>query len=171
MDYLNTYTYLVGIIIFINLIIAICHWSASHLKRSKINDESIYNIENKGNSIISLDNVEFKQRFITLEKTINLLKIEIISTQKTLALCLEKAPTSNIAFSIYSKLLAAYEVLLDNNLHENNNYITPVLSEKLEIAATLVSSNKQYVPEEIIRFMLEEMHLPYEVRGILWGKS
>ena len=55
-------------------------------------------------------------------------------------------------------------MLLDNS-HET---IPRQLQEEMEMAASMVSGNKQYVPDEIIRFMIESMNLPYEVRGILW---
>jgi len=43
------------------------------------------------------------------------------------------------------------------------------MQEEMEIKATIIQGNKQYVPEETLHFMIEKMDLPYEVRGILWG--
>lgn len=101
-----------------------------------------------------------------LDEIDELTKIKISAIQKTLILCLDNAPERDTAFSTYSKLLQAYEVLLDNSYQK----ITPKIQEEMEMKATLVYGNKQYVPKEIIRFMIENMNLPYEVRGILWGK-
>lgn len=109
---------------------------------------------------------ETKLHLKSLDETDVLTKTKISAIQQTLIFCLEKAPDRDIAFSTYSKLLSAYEILL-NNSHET---IPRQLQEEMEMAATLVSGNKQYVPDEIIRFMIESMNLPYEVRGILWGK-
>ena len=94
-----------------------------------------------------------------------LTKTKISAIQKTLIQCLENAPNRDIAFATYSKLLAAYEILL-NNSHEK---ITAKMQQEMEIKATIIQGNKKYVPEETLRFMIENMNLPYEVRGILWG--
>ena len=104
-------------------------------------------------------------RFKKLDKIDELTKTKISAIQKTLILCLENAPNRDIAFATYSKLLAAYEVLL-NNSHEK---ITAKMQQEMEMKATLIQGNKKYVPEETVRFMIENMNLPYEVRGILWG--
>jgi len=110
---------------------------------------------------------ETKLHLKSLDETDVLTKTKISAIQQTLISCLEKAPDRDTAFSTYSKLLFAYEILL-NNSHET---ILPEMQEEMEMAATIVDGNKQYVPEEIIRFMIEHMNLPYEVRGILWGNS
>jgi len=104
-------------------------------------------------------------RFKKLDEIDLLTKTKISAIQKTLILCLENAPNRDIAFATYSKLLAAYEVLL-NNSHEK---ITAKMQQEMEIKATLIQGNRKYVPEETVRFMIENMNLPYEVRGILWG--
>jgi len=108
---------------------------------------------------------ETNARFKKLDEIDLLTKTKISAIQKTLILCLENAPNRDIAFATYSKLLAAYEVLL-NNSHEK---ITDEMQEEMEIKATLIQGNRKYVPEETVRFMIENMNLPYEVRGILWG--
>lgn len=107
---------------------------------------------------------EAEKHLNKLDKTDILIKTKIEAIQKTLILCLNQAPNRDIAFSTYSKLLSAYEVLL----HNGDVEYTPEFEEEMEMAAVVIRGNKDYVPPATFEFIVQEQNLPFKINTILY---
>lgn len=128
----------------------------------RIQTEEITLLTSKANE--KLD--ETKKHLSKLDKTDELTTLKISAIPSTLIRCIEKAPNRDKAFSIYTRLLEAYDVLLKNP----DQKINSILEEEMEIKAQVIQSYEEYVPPVIVSYMKTEMNLPESVLNVLWGK-
>jgi len=119
---------------------------------------------------------DFQESFDEFKNTDNKITFKRKAIEQTLVECLEVAGGNHTkAFSIYIKLIAAYDTLLPCN-HSNLATDTPSSAEKkhledMQIAATTLHAEKKYVPAFVIDILLDEIKLPASIKKmIMTGK-
>jgi hypothetical protein len=94
------------------------------------------------------------------------------ATEKTLIKCLNKSDGDLIkALNRYTRLTGAYDVLLpcddSNELSATTNLEKEKLLERMQMEATILYAEKEYVPTFVTDMLLDEKRLPPAIRKII----
>lgn len=110
-------------------------------------------------------NQSTKDHLSILDQTDIITQKRIELSHRTLQKCLILESKTKNAFNIYSKLLDAYDTLLNNKWEEEDKlkYI-----EAMESSATIVRAQHDYVPKGFITFVVENINPPESVKKILY---
>lgn len=86
--------------------------------------------------------------------------------EQTLIQCINKSEGDlRKALNIYTRLIEKYDILLPHDY--NNETSDPHTKEDMEIAATILYAEKEYVPTFVTNMLLDEKRLPPEIRKII----